>query len=292
MKKISIIFLIVLLLFVSLMFVGCAHEHEFGEWKTVTEATCLIAGVQERTCECGEKETQEIAAKGHTESDWKTVAKATCTTTGAKKKVCTVCNATIDSDIIAKVDHTPGSEATCTTAQTCTACKKVLVTALGHTPGDEATCTTAQTCTVCNAELVAALGHNYLVSGLENDGVAGSNITYSCQNCDSSYDQLIEEISVSVQFDGMSSATINGYGSYTNYYVVTATGGYGDYKYKYEVFSDSNSTVPMSHLTRDLSSESEYAISYRGYMGAISGYVLQVTVIDEAGNTAVCRYTI
>ena len=210
-----------------------------GEWKTTKEPTCTEKGVQEKVCKCGEKETKDVEALGHTEVIDAAVA-PTCTETGLTEgKHCSVCN-------------------------------KTLVT----------------------QETVEALGHNYLVVSLENDGVAGSSITYNCQNCDSSYDQIIEEISVSVKLDGMSSATINGYGSYTKYYMAAANGGYGDYQYKYEVFSDSNSTVPMSHLTKGFSGDSEYAISYRGYMDAISGYVLQVTVIDEAGNKAVCRYTI
>ena len=37
-----------------------------------------------------------------------------------------------------------------------------IVPATGHTEGAEATCTTAQTCTACGATLVAALGHNYV----------------------------------------------------------------------------------------------------------------------------------
>ena len=41
------------------------HEHAFGEWTTVTEATCTEDGSRERVCECGEKETEVIAALGH-----------------------------------------------------------------------------------------------------------------------------------------------------------------------------------------------------------------------------------
>ncbi|MBQ7389722.1 MAG: hypothetical protein IJW02_01295 [Clostridia bacterium] len=85
------------------------------------------------------------------------------------------------------VDHTPGAAATCTEAQRCTACSKILAFStghefsdptctsagscihegceetvgipLGHTPGTEATCTDPQICTVCQALLVPALGH-------------------------------------------------------------------------------------------------------------------------------------
>lgn len=41
-------------------FVGCAHEHSFGEWETVKEATCTTEGSERRTCKCGEEEIQSI----------------------------------------------------------------------------------------------------------------------------------------------------------------------------------------------------------------------------------------
>ena len=42
-----------------------ATGHTFGSWKVTTEATCTDKGVETRECACGEKETREIAAKGH-----------------------------------------------------------------------------------------------------------------------------------------------------------------------------------------------------------------------------------
>ena len=41
------------------------HTHVFGEWTTVTEATCTEDGLQERTCECGEKEDSIISKTKH-----------------------------------------------------------------------------------------------------------------------------------------------------------------------------------------------------------------------------------
>ena len=37
-----------------------AHEHAFGEWKTSQDASWLHRGYEERTCECGEKETRRV----------------------------------------------------------------------------------------------------------------------------------------------------------------------------------------------------------------------------------------
>jgi len=41
------------------------HRHSFGEWGVVKDTTCVADGQQERSCSCGEKEIQIIAAKGH-----------------------------------------------------------------------------------------------------------------------------------------------------------------------------------------------------------------------------------
>ena len=46
-------------------FASCNHEHKFGEWVTVKEATCTKGGVRERTCRCGEREAEAIDALGH-----------------------------------------------------------------------------------------------------------------------------------------------------------------------------------------------------------------------------------
>ncbi len=49
-------------------------EHQWGEYSIVTDANCVAEGVKERKCaECGETESEVIAALGH---DW---ANATCT---------------------------------------------------------------------------------------------------------------------------------------------------------------------------------------------------------------------
>ena len=56
--------------------------------------------------------------------------------------------------------HAPGADATCTEAQTCTVCKKVLTDALGHTAGEAANCAHAQTCTTCGIELAPIQGEH------------------------------------------------------------------------------------------------------------------------------------
>ena len=64
---------------------GDATEaHSYGEWTTVTEATCTTAGQKQRTCtKCGHVETEAIPATGH---HWKDNGNGTHT--------CTKCGAT------------------------------------------------------------------------------------------------------------------------------------------------------------------------------------------------------
>lgn len=41
------------------------HVHAYGEWTTVSEATCQKSGTKERVCSCGNKETETIATIPH-----------------------------------------------------------------------------------------------------------------------------------------------------------------------------------------------------------------------------------
>ena len=104
--------------------------------------------------------TETIGGGGHY---YTTVSGNECINCGAVREV--------------ECSHTPGDEATCTTAQTCSTCGKVLAEALGHTPGAAATCTTAQVCTVCSTVITNALGHTEgqtvtTVATCTEDGVA------------------------------------------------------------------------------------------------------------------------
>ncbi len=91
--------------------------------------------------------------------------------------------------------ETDSREATCDAAgytiYSCSSCgnthtKTIEIPALGHTPGAEATCTTAQSCTVCSAELVAALGHYYIDHESKEPTCEeiGWNAYQTCSRCD------------------------------------------------------------------------------------------------------------
>ena len=89
MKKLCI--LLLLAITCVLVLSACnTHTHDFGEWTTVTAATCTEDGEAERTCACGETETKRIEAH-HTEAVIQAVS-ATCVTNGwTEGKYCSAC---------------------------------------------------------------------------------------------------------------------------------------------------------------------------------------------------------
>lgn len=90
----------------------------------------------------------------HTWGAWMTTKAATCAETGTQTRICTVCDQ-VETAAIDKLDHTPGTAATCTTARFCTVCGEKLADALGHNwveDGTEAKCGTTINKYKCNRE--------------------------------------------------------------------------------------------------------------------------------------------
>ena len=120
------------------------HEHSFGEWTTVTEATCTDKGLEERKCDCGETEKREVAALGH---DYVVheIVPPTCSKSGYTVYKCTRCGKTYKDDPTEpehQFDKGTVTAPTCTdkgyTTYTCTVCGEKYVDeaswteALGH----------------------------------------------------------------------------------------------------------------------------------------------------------------
>lgn len=159
--------------------VSCV-EHSYGDWETVTPATCTADGKEVRKCTiCGaELESRVIAAKGHSYGDWETVTPATCTDKGSEKRVCSVCK---DEDIRE-------------------------IAALGHKYGEwetvkEATCTEAgsekRVCSVCQNEEtreIAAPGHKFGEWTVEKEATAEEDGIESrvCSVCQEKETRVIE----------------------------------------------------------------------------------------------------
>ncbi|MDD3831114.1 MAG: leucine-rich repeat domain-containing protein, partial [Clostridia bacterium] len=110
-----------------------AHTYAYGEWTQTIAPTCTTAGSEKRVCTCGQEETREIPALGHTYGEWSQVLAPTCTTAGSEQRVCSVCG---------EIDTRK-------------------IPALGHT-GDSATCTHKAICTVCGIEYGGLARHNYV----------------------------------------------------------------------------------------------------------------------------------
>ena len=72
-----------LLLVLICVMTSCSHEHQWSEWQLSKDVSCTQDGLKERTCSCGEKETETIIAS----HSWKD---ATCT----KAKSCSKCGLT------------------------------------------------------------------------------------------------------------------------------------------------------------------------------------------------------
>ncbi|MCR4686491.1 MAG: FecR domain-containing protein [Lachnospiraceae bacterium] len=153
------------------------HTHSFSEWTIVTAPTCTTAGVKERVCSCGEKETASIEPTGH---KWTTVTDSnpTCTSEGSKHDVCTVCGATANSVSIPMTEHT-------------------YITVIDLEPSCFVDGQKHEECSICHhigsTSTTPKLGHHYVetnrVPGTDSNGNPGETITYTCDNpgCNASY---------------------------------------------------------------------------------------------------------
>ena len=95
-----------------------------------------------------------------------------------------------------------GPSATCTSAQTCTRCSKVMKQALGHNPGKAATCTSAQTCTRCNKILSSKLAHSYGSTPESYTKTAnGHTPIYKCTSCTANKTGTVETHTINTYSD-------------------------------------------------------------------------------------------
>jgi hypothetical protein len=247
-------------------------DHTYGEWRVWEAPTCTKEGQEYRECiytACRHKEYRPLEAT--TKHSWNN---ATCTA----PKTCKTCGATEGS----AAGHS-WKAATCTAPKTCSKCGTTEGSATGHN-WSNATCTAPKTCKTCGATEGGSLGHAYAEESKTNGNNVGSVITYRCALCGQTKQKTIEQLSVSAYRSG--SASFNGWLSQVSY-TTNATGGYGKYQYKYEVYLTESSTSPA--LTEDFSESNRFGWSSRLYC---NGNVLVITVKDEAGNNAKMRIVV
>lgn len=136
------------------------HDHIFGEWKITEKAGCLNDGERQRTCACGEVETENIPSLGHIGSS--TVIPPTCVSNGYTKNHCNACNIDYISNMTSPLGHSYGEWAVLESAD-CT-----------HSGIDTRLC---QRCHDQDLRVAKASGHNYILVSED------SSNTYKCEHC-------------------------------------------------------------------------------------------------------------
>ena len=84
--------------------ISATGVHVFGSWEVSKAATCTEKGQEVRKCACGETETRELPATGHSWGDWAVTKAATCTAEGQEARTCGSCGQQ-ETRKIAKIGH-------------------------------------------------------------------------------------------------------------------------------------------------------------------------------------------
>ena len=184
--------------------------HTFGEWQTVTAATCLHGGEMKRECEaCGASETEYTDKLEHEYGETIVVTPSTCLEEGEGVRYCTDCGGSI-TERLPLASHEYESETilpTCTengyTLYECVWCgdgyRDDETEALGHGYGEWETVSPAgcesageeiRTCGRCgNVETreTEPLGHEYEAEIVEPTCTEGGYTLYECVRCGDGY---------------------------------------------------------------------------------------------------------
>lgn len=78
------------------------NDHSWGNWETISTASCTTEGRVRRTCiSCGETEELSTGGGSHSVSSWSTEIEATCVEAGEEIGICSVCGETQTREIAA-----------------------------------------------------------------------------------------------------------------------------------------------------------------------------------------------
>ena len=184
--------------------------HAFGEWQTVTAATCLHGGEMKRECEvCGASETEYTDKLEHEYGETIVVTPSTCLEEGEGVRYCTDCGGSI-TERLPIASHEYESETilpTCTengyTLYECIWCgdgyRDDETEALGHSYGEWETVASAgcesageevRTCVRCDdveTRETEPLGHDYEAEIVEPACTENGYTLYSCGLCGHTY---------------------------------------------------------------------------------------------------------
>ncbi len=116
-KILSVVFVSLLMAITAFALNSCGsdHEHSYGQWVTVTEATCTSGGERTRSCSCGDAVTEPVGKLGHDETTYR--KDATCTESGYEfYTTCSRCDYISSKEIPAaghSLVHTEAKAPTC-----------------------------------------------------------------------------------------------------------------------------------------------------------------------------------
>ena len=171
-----------------LLIVLLRHNHTFGEWEKVRDASCTRYGLERRYCECGEIQEKKHDMIPHTESGWIYDEEKNQLNT-----ICTVCQKVLNVNSLEGHTHLWGEfvtkiEATCTQNGvnvrkcSCGAENEISIAATGHNFGEWTTKIAAQceingsaervcqNCQEIEVDVINALSHtigNWIVANNE-----------------------------------------------------------------------------------------------------------------------------
>lgn len=165
----------------------------------ITEPTCLKIGYTTYTCEnCGFSYKSDYTDPlGH--DHVANVTEPTCTEGGYTTYICSRCEDSFVDDYTDALGHDWDegrivADSVCigdgVMEYRCERCgyhRLEAISEKGHTPGEEATCTTAQLCTVCGAVLAEPTGHEYASEETAPTCTELGYTTYTCDKCGDSY---------------------------------------------------------------------------------------------------------
>ena len=184
--------------------------HTFGEWQTVTAATCLHGGEMKRECEaCGASETEYTDKLEHEYGETIVVTPSTCLEEGEGVRYCTDCGGSI-TERLPLASHEYESEIilpTCMengyTLYECVWCgdgyRDDETEALGHGYGEWETVVSAgcesageeiRTCARCDdveTRKTEPLGHEYEAEIVEPTCIENGYTLYECVRCGDEY---------------------------------------------------------------------------------------------------------
>ena len=205
----------------------------------------------------------------HNFKEWKIEKAATCNEYGMEVSNCNKCNEQCKKRID-KIGHLTSEwiidkEASCIEDgkkhKECSLCKEVLAEGLVESYG----------------------GHELFISKLDNEGIVGSALVYTCDRCGTEEEKVVKELSVSLELVSEEKKFENGLAYYKETYVAKANGGCGKYQFRFDLL-DQDTEKLVEGYTQAFSNNDTYDYVTNDLNKLTKTYSIVVTVKDAFGN--------